>query len=215
MSVIYLVFQIDALKFLAWNTAQFVVVAMARASVPRIPPRNWTLDNRRFIGAESGTAHGAPILKPHIKVPNLTSTREDQIESSSEVGTKKNNLGNIRGIPAVPKVQGLQGLRISRVASTPAKPAVPTVFSDLSFSIYTPSAQFALLITPVRRALMSVQDVNVALLKGASERVSEILRENRRRLDAGEDPSTLRKEARRRRAQELSARRKNHANPFL
>ena len=49
-------------------------------------------------------------------------------------------------------------------------------------------------ITPVRQAFMATGniDVDLSLLTAASERVSEILKENRRRVDAGEDPSTVR-----------------------
>ncbi|KAH9484001.1 hypothetical protein JR316_0003479 [Psilocybe cubensis] len=46
------------------------------------------------------------------------------------------------------------------------------------------------------------------LLVQASARISEILRENRRRLDSGEDLCISRREARRKRAQEISAARK-------
>lgn len=48
------------------------------------------------------------------------------------------------------------------------------------------------LLTPIRGP--PIKEVNLTLLKNASERVSEILRENRRRLDAGEDPNTIRSE---------------------
>ena len=91
-------------------------------------------------------------------------------------------------------------------------------------------------ITPVRQAfLASAGDIDLTLLRAASERVSEILQENRRRVDAGEDPSTARSmfllsvlfflqemsrfstcyfstgEARRKRAQEISTARQNMA----
>jgi len=48
-------------------------------------------------------------------------------------------------------------------------------------------------ITPIRTLYTSTVDIDLSLLKFASERVSEILRENRRRLDAGEDSSTVRR----------------------
>ena len=53
-----------------------------------------------------------------------------------------------------------------------------------------PKAAAHLLLTPLRPP--PIRDVGFTLLKNASERVSEILRENRRRLDAGEDPNTIR-----------------------
>jgi hypothetical protein len=94
----------------------------------------------------------------------------------------------------------------------------------------TPHLNKAMYITPVRQALMATEDIDIdlTLLTAASERVSEILKENRRRVDAGEDPSTVRSmcspqehllrlivfssgEARRRRAQEISAARQKVA----
>ena len=45
-------------------------------------------------------------------------------------------------------------------------------------------------LTPVRAR--PNKEVGLTILKNASDRVTEILRENRRRLDAGEDPNTLR-----------------------
>ena len=85
--------------------------------------------------------------------------------------------------------------------------------------------------TPVRPP--PIKEVGSTILKNASDRIAEILRENRRRLDAGEDPSTIRstlelkpllfnsislisfppvlEAARRRRALELSAVRKGRA----
>ncbi|KAF9048528.1 hypothetical protein BJ165DRAFT_1028576 [Panaeolus papilionaceus] len=65
-------------------------------------------------------------------------------------------------------------------------------------------------LTPVRYRTRDVE-VTFTLLKAASDRVTEILRENRRRLDVGEDPCAVRRELRRRRAQELSTRRKNRS----
>ena len=47
-------------------------------------------------------------------------------------------------------------------------------------------------ITPPQSRLLSAQEYQFGLLKAASERVSEILRENRRRLDAGEDSNIIR-----------------------
>ncbi|PPQ64149.1 hypothetical protein CVT24_008779 [Panaeolus cyanescens] len=46
-------------------------------------------------------------------------------------------------------------------------------------------------LTPVRYSTWD-REVTFTLLKAASDRVTEILRENRRRLDAGEDPCTIR-----------------------
>lgn len=43
----------------------------------------------------------------------------------------------------------------------------------------------------------------MAILRAASDRVSDILREHRQKLDAGQDPCVVRREARRRRTQEL------------
>ncbi|PPR03932.1 hypothetical protein CVT26_001137 [Gymnopilus dilepis] len=54
-------------------------------------------------------------------------------------------------------------------------------------------------------ALRPTRDATFTALTAASERVSEILRENRRRLDTGEDSDAVRREARHKRAQELSA----------
>ncbi|KIM49473.1 hypothetical protein M413DRAFT_109098 [Hebeloma cylindrosporum] len=83
------------------------------------------------------------------------------------------------------------------------------------FSIYahasSPLLNKAMYITPVRQAFLASGDIDLTLLRDASERVSQILQENRRRVDAGEDPSTVRKEARRRRAQEISTARQNIA----
>ena len=45
-------------------------------------------------------------------------------------------------------------------------------------------------LTPVRAR--PVKEVGSTILRNASDRVTEILRENRRRLDAGEDPNTIR-----------------------
>jgi len=64
-------------------------------------------------------------------------------------------------------------------------------------------------LTPVRAP--PIKEVGSTILRNASDRVTEILRENRRRLDAGEDPNTIRKAARRKRALELSAIRKGRA----
>lgn len=56
----------------------------------------------------------------------------------------------------------------------------------------SPLLNKAMYITPVRQAFLTSGDVDLTLLRAASERVSEILQENRRRVDAGEDPSTVR-----------------------
>lgn len=56
----------------------------------------------------------------------------------------------------------------------------------------SPLLNKAMYITPVRQAFLTSGDIDLTLLRAASERVSEILQENRRRVDAGEDPSTLR-----------------------
>jgi hypothetical protein len=45
-------------------------------------------------------------------------------------------------------------------------------------------------LTPVRAP--PIKEVGFTILRNASDRVTEILRENRRRLDAGEDPNTIR-----------------------
>ena len=45
-------------------------------------------------------------------------------------------------------------------------------------------------LTPVRQP--PIKEVGSTILRNASDRVTEILRENRRRLDAGEDPNTIR-----------------------
>ena len=45
-------------------------------------------------------------------------------------------------------------------------------------------------LTPVRPP--PIKEVGSTILRNASDRIAEILRENRRRLDAGEDPSTIR-----------------------
>ena len=86
--------------------------------------------------------------------------------------------------------------------------------------------------TPVRPR--PIKEVGSTILRNASDRVTEILRENRRRLDAGEDLNTIRstsygfkkslpfnfnfthllpilEAARRKRAMELSAIRKGRA----
>ena len=44
-------------------------------------------------------------------------------------------------------------------------------------------------LTPVRPP---IREIGLTILRDASDRVTEILRENRRRLDAGEDPNTIR-----------------------
>jgi len=56
----------------------------------------------------------------------------------------------------------------------------------------SPLLNKAMYITPVRQAFLASGDIDLTLLRAASERVSEILQENRRRVDAGEDPSTVR-----------------------
>lgn len=85
----------------------------------------------------------------------------------------------------------------------------------------------AALIAPSPPCMFDLQDMNqCTLLMEASARISEILRENRRRLDTGEDPCISRSkyqntsvppwslilvtvgEARRKRAQEICAARK-------
>ena len=45
-------------------------------------------------------------------------------------------------------------------------------------------------LTPVRPS--PIKEIGFTILRNASDRVTEILRENRRRLDAGEDPNTIR-----------------------
>jgi hypothetical protein len=46
-------------------------------------------------------------------------------------------------------------------------------------------------LTPVRPS-PPIKEIGFTVLRNASDRVTEILRENRRRLDAGEDPNTIR-----------------------
>lgn len=99
----------------------------------------------------------------------------------------------------------------ANVNVTPTKSAV--VEFELSVYPNSPAPQNTCqpFLTPVRSP---IRDVGFTILRNASDRVSEILRENRRRLDAGEDLNTGRRDARRKRARELSALRKGRAKLF-
>jgi len=68
-----------------------------------------------------------------------------------------------------------------------------------------PDAIPASLSTTSQTQLKSLQidEETLAALQAASERINVILEENRRRVDAGEDPSSARREARRKRNEEL------------
>jgi len=100
-------------------------------------------------------------------------------------------------------------------ANVNVTPTKESAVVEFEFSVYpnSPPTQNNCqpFLTPVRSP---IRDVGFTVLRNASDRVSEILRENRRRLDAGEDLNTIRREARRKRARELSAFRKGRTKLF-
>ncbi|KAJ3509403.1 hypothetical protein NLJ89_g5240 [Agrocybe chaxingu] len=105
-----------------------------------------------------------------------------------------------------PTTQQLLRVHLEQFCVTPSK---ASIVGDADFSIYTPvssPSKKAMYISPMRSPILTMRDVNFTVLKAASDHVAEILRENRRRVDAGEDSNAARREARRKRAQELAAR---------
>jgi hypothetical protein len=89
---------------------------------------------------------------------------------------------------------------VDKVNVTPTKPSI----FGFEFSLYPNHQDYAAgatptrspqdtrhpFLTPVRRP--AIREVGFTILRNASDRVTEILRENRRRLDAGEDPNSIR-----------------------
>ncbi|KAF8810123.1 hypothetical protein BYT27DRAFT_7240930 [Phlegmacium glaucopus] len=168
---------------------QILRIAIIKAFLPRMPLPNWrkevVVSNRRIRKHGKRASTGGP----------------GRSLADSFVPTNDHKEATRFKIPKSLTVP------VDKVIVTPTKPAVV----EFEFSIYTdPAPQDThYLLTPLRPP--PIKEVTFTLLKNASERVSEILRENRRRLDAGEDPSTVRKEARRKRAMELSAARRGRA----
>ncbi|KAF9533526.1 hypothetical protein CPB83DRAFT_890021 [Crepidotus variabilis] len=156
------------------TATQFVGVALARTLVPRFPPQNYKPQER------------------HQQSPQTLSPSEPY----STVGVTSKLFGPSEMLvrPAEPQ--------------TPTQPCGPVSYLQPSIEIfdYAPvcSPSKAMYITPIR-SLYSERsvDVNMVLLRAASDKINSILEQSRRRVDAGEDHDSTRREARRKRTQEL------------
>ncbi|KAF8911172.1 hypothetical protein CPB84DRAFT_1958283 [Gymnopilus junonius] len=161
--------------------------------------RSWLLEPEEYFGLQRFLEKEVPMMSMRqVGVVMLEDIIPTVIEISS--GTS-------------PKALLLQR-RTSQMTGTP--PCVQSTLECLTspFSLWdapSPSLNKAPFTSPALRPTRNMKEVNFTTLTAASERVSEILRESRRRLDAGEDSNTARREARLKRSQELSAVRKYKA----
>ncbi|KDR81839.1 hypothetical protein GALMADRAFT_240088 [Galerina marginata CBS 339.88] len=208
----------DLLRLTTGITARLVCIAMAKACLPRVPPHNWT---RGFPSIK--TALQSRSLYQAVSPPRVANEKRCKRCSQTLKAPLFNSEGYIdverflkEDIPMVTLGDPFDDSAIKvqpKLDSDDGDMTLVAIDSPLvDFSIYSnvssPNLNKAMLISPTRPTMPDVRDVDLTQLKAASDRVSEILRENRRRLDAGEDSNTTRKEARRKRAQELSAARK-------
>jgi hypothetical protein len=229
-----------------------------RSSLPY--QRLWGTDSTSIpTAAQAATLATEPPKeeqeKEYIKVQSLLDTEMKEIFVLNDIPVLIEIPNVVIGdAPEIGVERKPEPTRIIPIIRTPRRePVVEPEFSiyavspfrtNLHFSFLTlfliklgtaqhpssPLLNKAMYITPVRQAFLASGDIDLTLLRAASERVSEILQENRRRVDAGEDPSTVRsmsseffsrissqsvvcstEEARRRRAQEISTARQNIA----
>ncbi|KAF9566276.1 hypothetical protein CPC08DRAFT_704012 [Agrocybe pediades] len=202
----------DLIRSTAESGVQFLGRALSRACHPGVPPRNWNTYGSTTTQSFSRLAMGSSLV-PNVEV-SLAHT------GGSLLGTQTSSSG-ARDQQHLSPPERLSLFDASSYDSLQGYGTEPeaTVYTlgvpQLEFSIYSdvssPDLNRAMLITPTR-PMRTSHDVgaeeDLVLLREASERVSEILRENRRRLDSGEDTNVARKEARRRRALELANSRK-------
>ncbi|PPQ81218.1 hypothetical protein CVT25_015742 [Psilocybe cyanescens] len=194
-----------AVKFAAGATANLIGSAVVKACLPRMPPCNWNTSNTAIFPVSTTCPARAkreleykcrPILPVQDEEVYFESRHLFDMEEPS-VSVKIESGGSEQGDTTLWSVDDSSTVDFS-------------IYSDAS----CPDLNKAVFITPAPPSLYDTRDVDCTVLMEASERISEILRENRRRLDAGEDPCISRREARRKRAQELSAVRKARLHLF-
>ncbi|KAF8968387.1 hypothetical protein BDZ97DRAFT_433088 [Flammula alnicola] len=212
---------LDLIGFGATSTARFLCSVVLNACLPRVPPPNWNNKDDFMVRVGANTKHIPTLIKRTVRDSALA--MEKYVDLQCLLGSGLKQAISLDDVPALsqiprPSIEVPQMMLLTPYARESSMTAVDASTSDVDFSIYSdissPNLNKAMFITPISPRLMSSKDDNLELLRAASDRVSEILRENRRRLDAGEDTSTVRKEARRRRAQELSAGRNNGGSLF-
>lgn len=166
-------------------------IAIVKAIFPRMPPTNWTKEDISMVSMIQVDDTGRVELRE--RAPTGPTSRDE-------------------GTPRFEILHTTVSANKVNVNVTPTKSAVV----EFELSVYpnfpAPQNTCQPFLTPVRSS--PIRDVGFTILRNASDRVSEILRENRRRLDAGEDLNTGRRDARRKRARELSALRRGRAKLF-
>ncbi|KAF9476342.1 hypothetical protein BDN70DRAFT_882599 [Pholiota conissans] len=211
------------IKLVVRIISRLVGIAVVSVFFPRVPPRNWSNTVRCVRYVRNGRNGFALFLLRPVTGP--IAALDDYLALGSLLAASRpTETMFCSGTPTLTVIpeRRMGGIPAIRFHSSKSEDNDLTVVDsstrEVDFSIYSdvssPNLNKAMFITPPRSNMMSAKDFQLSLLKAASERVSEILRENRRRLDDGEDPNTIRKEARRRRAQELLAARANREYHF-
>ncbi|KAF8188388.1 hypothetical protein BJ912DRAFT_401327 [Pholiota molesta] len=210
-------FMFEVIRLSLGIVSRLVGITVVNVCIPRVPPRNWDNKVRSVIRVSRETKGiSAFLLRP---IMGSTTVIDDYVDLGPLLNSQTTETILLSDVPALIEIPNdligdIPDIRVHlpRLEDSGTTP-FDTSTVNVDFSIYSdassPRLNKAGFITPPRSNLISASEFQLSVLKAASERVSEILRENRRRLDAGEDPNAIRKEARRQRAQELLAARNN------
>ncbi|KAF5330967.1 hypothetical protein D9619_005991 [Psilocybe cf. subviscida] len=182
----------------------YIRIILALVFLPRVPLRDLPFREKK--------------ISPRSAVEN-TSKRKSSWNNRDIPGEERIGVATLKSVATGPQPRNLTLLIKNTPHARQASkrllvPEYPS--SNVDFSIYadasSPNLNKANLLAPMAPELLSSATDDLGVLRAASDRVSEILRESRRRLDAGEDSSTIRREARRKRAEELLFSRNQGAN---
>jgi len=183
-------------------------IVIIKALLPRMPPRN-------SCGGKGNISISV------VQVDDDVGQVEDTLWKGASMSGPGHDFANGDGLEEAARFEVPNyAVLVDKVNVTPTKPSILgfefSLYSNLDSAAAATAPQNSStrhpFLTPVRQP--RIKEVGSTILRNASDRVTEILRENRRRLDAGEDPNTIRKAARRKRAMELSAVRTGRAKPL-